>query len=141
LGRPILLETTLAKDENDVTDGALDGETRNTQRARQRALGENPLSADQMADAIAKAHLRVREDELKAKERPLPDIVRASVRCGTEQVHDPVRNKITVRPAKLTFGPSETGDGTTATVEHGRPVRLKRAAFLHYQSLGLVVAG
>lgn len=131
----------MAKDENDVTDGASDRETVATARARQRALGENPFSADQMAEAIAKAQERVRQDESRSREKPLPDVVRASVRCGNETIKDPMNGKVTIRPAKMTFGPKETGDGTTVTVEHGRPVRLKREAFLHYQSLGQVVAG
>lgn len=130
----------MAKDDpNDMTEGAADSETAATRRARERALGTNPFTPEQMADAIAKAQMRVIEEAGKAKEKPLPEIVRASVRCGYETVKRD--NKVEVRPGSITFRAEETADGTTPTVPHGRPVRLKRAAFLRYQAEGRVVAG
>ena len=133
----------MARDsENDVTDGATDSETSGTRRARERAFGVNPLSTDQMAEAIAKAHMRVAEAGAKAKVKPLPEIVRASVRAGYETIRE-TRNdggvRLVTRPKKITFGASETADGREWTIENGRPVMLKREAFKHHESLGNVV--
>lgn len=135
----------MARDnENDVTDGATERESVATRRARQRALGENPFSSEQMADAIAKAHFRVRDAEAREKEKPMAEIVRASVRCGHETVRQVTSDggvRLVTMPKKHTFKPHETADGKEAVVEHGRPVRLKRDAFVRYLGEGIVVAG
>lgn len=126
--------------ENDVTDGASERENASTARARAKALPDSPLSSSQLADAIAQAHFRVRDQEAKEKEKPLPEIVRASVRCGYETTKR-ADNTMVTSPKSLTFPPSETADGKETTVPHGRPVRLKREAFQRYKSAGLVEFG
>lgn len=146
----------MAYNENDVTDGATDGEFagriikdkqgrvkgRLQSSEEIRRVFDAPTNIQEgLADAIVEAQRRALEAERTQKQKALPDVVRASVRCGNETIKDHASGKVVIRPAKMTFGPQETGDGTTVTVEHGRPVRLKRAAFLHYQSLGQVVAG
>lgn len=133
----------MARDNDDVTEGRDDGETPAARRARNAAFGTNPLNADQMAEAIAKAHMRVADEERKAsKTQHIPETVRASVRCGSETIRE-TRNdggvRLVTRPKKITFKASETADNKEWTVEDGRPVRLKREAFLRYQSTGDVI--
>lgn len=128
--------------EGDVTEGAGALESAATRRARNAAVPDAPMSAEALADAIAKAHIRAREDEGKVKEKPLPEIVRASVRCGYEtkprERADGSRQLITA-PASITFAANETADGQPATVQHGKPVRLKRDAFRRYEADGKVI--
>jgi len=108
----------MAKDENDVTDGFDGRENDSTRRARQRALGENPMSTEQMADAVAKALQRT-----AAQAKPvqvLGDTVRASCRAGYYRDGS---------PKKYTFKASDTADGREWTIPHGKPIRLKREAY------------
>lgn len=127
---------------DDMTDGASAGETAATRRARERTLGENPLSTEQMAEAIARAQERVRLDAERAKERPLPEIVRVSVRCGYENVTrtngDGARTVIT-KPKTIRFAANETADGQAHEVEHGKPIRLTREAYKKYAGMDLVL--
>lgn len=132
----------MATSENDVTEG--DRENVMTRNARNRAIPDAPLTAEALADAIAKAQQRVIDNAGKVQEKPLPEIVRASVRCGYEtRLHttsDGSRTNIT-SPKSVVFKASETADGKETTVPHGKPVRLKREAFQRYQSDGLVILG
>jgi hypothetical protein len=146
------------EDENDMTDGARDSETTarrvkvgnkefvvpGTDTARRRAIeGDAPPSAEMIGDAVAKALERQRNAP-PLPEKPLPEIVRASVRCGYETVRRVLSDgsaQLVTKPAEVTFKASETSDGREYTVPHGRPVKLKRDAFLRYQSEGKVVAG
>jgi hypothetical protein len=127
--------------ENDVTDGFAARENAATQRARQKALPDSPLTAEALAEAIAKAQERVIENAGKVKEKPLPEIVRASVRCGfeTKLLNDDHGKRYVTSPKSVDFKADETADGRPATIPHGRPARLKRDAFLRYQSEGLVI--
>lgn len=131
-------------DENDMTDGARDSENAATARARRRAIeGDAAPSAEAIGKAVADALERQRNAP-PPKEAPLPEIVRASVRCGYETVRRVVSDgstQLVTKPAEVTFKASETGDGREYTVPHGRPVKLLRDAFLRYQSEGKVVAG
>ena len=133
----------MARDTDDVTEGASDREGVSAATARRRALPDSSLSSDAMADAIAKAHFRVRDQEAREKEKPLPDTIRASVRCGYETTTREMNGQRTLvtAPKSLTFRADETADGTTVTVPHGKPVRLKREAFLRYKSAGEVEFG
>lgn len=130
------------QDENDMSgEAASAGETRGTQRVRAK-FNDIPISAETLADAIAKAHARVREDEAKPVSKPLGPTVRASVRCGMETVREDKGDgsyKIVTRPASLDFTADETGDGKPARVRHGSPIRLKRDVFLRLQSEGKVI--
>jgi hypothetical protein len=134
----------MARNDDDMTDGATDGETAATRRARERAFGQNPLTTDQMAEAIAKAQERTREAEAKRAMKPLPDVIRASVRCGystSRRVMSDGSSQMVTSPSSITFEPEDTADGTRVTVPHGRPVKLKREAFLRYQADGQVEFG
>ena len=130
--------------ENDVTEGASENENAATQRARQRAIPDAPLSAERLAELIATASERAREESTKAKESPLPEVVRASVRAGyetTRQVLDNGQARLVTQPEKLLFKADETGAGKECLVEHGRPVMLKRDAFKRYLGEGVVIRG
>lgn len=137
----------MARDENDMSgvDGATGRENAASQSARRRAIdGLAPPDASTLAKAIAEASQRIREDEAKAKDVPLPEIVRASVRCGYESIverRNDGGSRIVERARKVTFKADETADGKEYTVPHGRPIGLKRAAFLRYASEGLVIQG
>lgn len=132
----------MARNENDVTDGRDDTENAATARARRRALeGDAPPSAEAVGEAVAKALDRMR-DQPRAKERPLPPVVRASVRCGYEtsrRVLSDGSTQMVTAPGSITFKRDETPDGREVTVPHGRPVRLKREAFERYRRDGKVV--
>lgn len=132
----------MAQDENDMSgEAAFAGESAATRKVRSKF--ENvPISATELADAIAKAQQRVMEDAGKVQQKPLPAVVRASVRCGMETVRQDKGDggyKIVTQFGSMDFTGEETGDGKPARVPHGRPVKLKREAFLKYQSLGKVV--
>lgn len=130
------------QDENDMSgDAASAGETRSTQKIRAK-FADIPLSAEVLADAIAKAHLRAREEEARPASRSLGPTVRVSVRCGMETVREDNGGggyKIVTRPASLDFSADETADGKPARVMHGRPIRVRRDVFLRLQSEGKVV--
>lgn len=129
----------MARDENDMTEGRDSSETRATANARRRALeGDAPPSAEEIGKAVASALERQRNAPPE-KAAPLPEIVRASVRAGMETIKQ--GDKVVIRPAKITFKADETADGKEWTVEHGRPIRLKREAFLRYKSEGRVEFG
>lgn len=129
----------MAKDPNDMTEGATDSENAATARARRRAIeGDSAPSAADIGNAIAAALERNRDRKDEAK--PLGEEVRASVRCGYETVRRSDNTMVT-QPKSITFRRDETADGTEVTIPHGRPVRLKRAAFLRYQAEGSVVLG
>lgn len=129
----------MARNENDMSGAAgAAEENAATQRARHRALvGDAAPSAAEIGEAVAKAMERVRERP--PKEDPLPPVVRASVRCGyvTERRHSD--NMMITRPGSITFKREETPDGREVTVIHGKPVKLKREAFLRYRREGKVV--
>lgn len=132
----------MAQDENDMSgDAAFAGESAATRRVRGKF--ENvPISANELADAIAKAQQRVMEDAGKVQPKPLPDVVRASVRCGMETIRQDNGGggyKIVTQFGSMDFTSEETGDGKPARVAHGRPVKLKREAFLKYLNIGKVV--
>lgn len=146
----------MARNENDVTDGATTEETRGrtvkvgnrqvylpgTEDARRRALeGDAMPSAEAIGEAVSKALERQRNAPA-VKERPLPPVVRASVRCGyetTRRVMGDGSAQMVTAPASITFRPDETPDGRAVTVPHGRPVKLKREAFERYRRDGKVV--
>lgn len=126
--------------EDDVTDGASARENAATQRARRVGVdGLSPPSAEAIGKAVAEALDRQRNAPPQA-EKPLPEIVRASVRAGYEdiKVNDERGKRIVVQAKSITFRPDETADGSSVTVAHGRPVRLKREAFQRYYAEGLV---
>ncbi len=132
----------MARSENDVTEGRSDQESVATERARRRAIeGDAPPSASAIGEAVARALERA-ANAPKEQEKPLSDIVRASVRCGYEtsrRVLSDGSTQIVTAPASITFKADETQDGKPCTVVHGRPVKLKKAAFLRYQSEGRVI--
>lgn len=131
-------------DPNDVTgeSAATAGEGRFT-RAGRAAFEEYAPSAAAIGDAVAKALERQRTAPPQPQ-RTLPDIVRASVRCGYHTVRRVLSDgsaQMVTMPAEVTFKASETGDGREAIVAHGKPVKLKRDAFLRYEADGKVIAG
>lgn len=130
----------MARNENDVTEGST--ETTGTERARRRAIeGDAPLSADAIGEAVARSLERQR-GQPAVKEAPLPEIVRASVRCGyetTRRVLGDGSAQMVTAPASVTFKASETADGREHAVAHGRPVHLKREAFERYKRDGKVI--
>lgn len=132
----------MARNENDVTDGRDDTENAATARARRRALeGDAMPSAEEIGEAVSKAIERQRNAPA-VKERPLPPVVRASVRCGyetTRRVLSDGSTQMVTAPASIAFRSDETPDGKPVTVPHGRPVRLKREAFERYRRDGKVV--
>lgn len=132
----------MARNENDVTDGASSSEGAATERARRRALeGDAPPSASAIGEAVARAMERM-ANAPKEPERALPEKVRASVRCGyetTRRVLSDGSTQMVTAPASIKFSKDETADGKEWTIPHGRPVMLKREAFLRYQSEGRVV--
>lgn len=145
----------MARDENDVTEGRTDGEfgerilrdkngktvgrLHSSDEVRRRAIdGDAPPSAEEIGKAVASALERQRNAPPE-KAAPLAEIVRASVRAGVETIKQ--GDKVVIRPAKITFKADETADGKEWTVEHGRPIRLKREAFLRYKSEGRVEFG
>lgn len=127
--------------ENDVTDGAADMENAATRRARAVGIdGLSPPTAEAIGKAVADALERQRNAPQQA-EKPLPPIVRASVRAGYEDLRvqdDSGRMRIVNQAKSVEFKASETADGKPAKVPHGRPVRLKREAFQRYFAEGLV---
>lgn len=127
--------------ENDVTDGASSRENAMTERARRVGVdGLQPPSAEAIGKAVAEAMERQRNAPQQA-EKPLPPIVRASVRSGYEDLKvqdDSGRMRIVNRAKSVDFKADETADGKPATVAHGSPVRLKREAFQRYYAEGLV---
>lgn len=127
--------------EDDVTDGATTEENAATAAARRRGIdGDAPLSADEIGKAVARALDRQRNAP-KEPEAPLPVTVRASVRCGyvTAFINDARGKRHETRPGTITFRKDETADGKEYTVPHGRPIVLKRDAFLRYRRDGKVV--
>lgn len=132
----------MARDLDDMTDGATTHENRHTERARRRAIeGDAPPTAESIGDAVAKALERQR-DQPPVKEKPLPEIVRASVRCGyetTRRVMSDGSSQMVTSPASVTFKAHETADGKEYTVPHGRPIQLKREAFQRYAGDGKVI--
>lgn len=133
----------MARNENDMSgEAGSAGENRATALARKRALeGDAPPSAQAVGEAVAKALERMR-DAPKAPEKPLPDVVRASVRCGYEtnrRVLSDGSTQMVTAPGAITFKASETATGREATVPHGRPVKLTREAFVRYRRDGKVV--
>lgn len=133
----------MAKDDDDMTgrDAATANETAATARARHRALtGDAAPSAAAIGEAVAKAMERMRNEPVK--EEHLPEVVRASVRCGyetTRRVMGDGSAQLVTAPGSITFQANETPDGRACTVVHGRPVKLKRDAFLRYRREGKVV--
>lgn len=109
----------MAINENDVTEGRDTGESKASRLARQRAVGESPLSASELAEAIAKAQERVLAE--KSAPRPLGEVVRASVRVGLNRDGT---------PRSYTFKASDTADGKEWTRKSGQPIHLKREAYL-----------
>lgn len=147
----------MARDnENDVTDGRDDeefgprilrnkkgeavGRLRSSQEIRE--MWNAPFSSEELGNAIAKASQRMREEESRVKEAPLPEIVRASVRCGYEtsrRVMSDGSAQMVTAPGSVAFKADETADGKAYTVVHGRPIHLKREAFQRYARDGKVV--
>ena len=126
--------------EDDVTDGASARESAATQRARRVSIdGLEPPSAEAIGKAVADAMERQRTAPREVQ-KPLPEIVRASVRAGYEDVklNDERGKRIVVQAKSITFQPHETADGSRVTVAHGKPVRLKREAFQRYFAEGVV---
>lgn len=131
----------MARDfENDVTEGTTENAA--TARARRRAIeGDAPPSADAIGAAVAAALERQRNAP-PVKEAPLPDIVRASVRCGYETSRRVMADgsaQMVTAPGSVAFKADETADGKAYTVVHGRPIHLKREAFQRYARDGKVV--
>jgi hypothetical protein len=132
----------LAQDENDMSGrAATASENEATQRARRRAIeGDAPPSAQAIGEAVARALDRQRDNPIK--ETPLPEIVRASVRAGYEtarRVLSDGSTQMVTSPASITFKREDTPDGREVTVVHGKPVKLKREAFIRYRRDGKVV--
>lgn len=132
----------MSKNENDVTEGGSARESAATAMARRRAIeGDAPPSAEAIGAAVAKALERQREAPPPPAQR-LPEIVRASVRCGYEtnrRVASDGSTQLVTAPGSITFKPHETADGREHTIQHGRPVKLKRDAFERYQGDGKVI--
>jgi hypothetical protein len=83
-------------------------------------------------------------DRPREPDRPvvLGEIVRASVRCGyetTRRIGADGSAQMVTAPASVTFKANETEDGVEHTVPHGRPVRIKREAFVRYLNDGKVI--
>lgn len=128
-------------DENDMSGDARSAGERNAARtARSRALGEeNAPSAAEIGDAVAKALARAATAPVV--NRTLGPVVRASVRCGYEDIHQNVGGvlRIATVPKKIKFDREETADGKEYTIEHGRPIHLKRDAFIKRRDQGVVL--
>lgn len=127
----------MAEKADDVTDEATSMETASVRRARGQLIQDVKIDPD----ALAQAMKRVRDDETKVRDEVVPEIVRASVRAGNETTRRVLGDgsaQLVTSPKKITFSAEETADGREWTVESGRPVHLKRAAFLHYRAQGLV---
>lgn len=126
--------------EDDVTEGGSERENAATRRARAVGIdGIQPMSAADIGKAVADAMERQRLAPA-TPQKPLSEVVRASVRAGYEdiKVNDERGRRVMVQPKSITFKASETADGKETTVSHGRPVRLKREAFQRYYGEGLV---
>lgn len=116
------------------------GERQAAKNARRAALGEDNMpSASEIGDAVAKALARAAS--APAPVQRLGDVVRASVRSGYEDVHMMVggQERIVTKPKAITFRADETPDGREVTLEHGKPIRLKREAFISRRDLGHVL--
>lgn len=129
-------------DENDMSgDAARAGEREASRQARSRALGEeNAPSASEIGDAVAKALARAAAQPVSMQK--LGPIVRASVRCGYEDVRQEKPEggfRIATVAKSVTFNADETADGKTHTVVHGRPIHLKRDAFVRRRDMGHVL--
>lgn len=133
----------MADKDNDMSGAAARsaGEREAAARARRAALGDdNAPSADAIGEAVAKALARSASQPLSAQR--LGDVVRASVRAGFEDVRTerPDGSKfIATKPRSITFSREETADGKEYTVVHGRPVHLKRDAFIARRDQGVVI--
>lgn len=129
--------------ENDMSGrGARDaGETDAMKRVRQRAIdGDAPPSATEVGQAIAEAMKRGLQNPLPQQQ--LGPVVRASVRAGyetTRQVSSDGSARLITKAKSVTFSGDETTDGKSYTVEHGRPVRLKRDAYERRLAEGVVM--
>lgn len=131
----------MADGVDDMTgaDAAMAREGKYTRAARDRLHSEAP-SAEAISRAVAET--LARQAAQPVAERPLGEIVRASVRCGTEsytQQNGPEGSRVVTAYRKLRFSGDETADGVERVIEHGRPVALKRAAFERYAAQGLVI--
>jgi hypothetical protein len=121
-------------------DARFQGERAAAKSARRAALGEDNMpSASEIGDAVAKALARVAS--APGSTQKLGEIVRCSVRSGYEDVRQYVggQERIVTKPKAITFRPDETADGREWTLEHGKPVRLKRDAFISRRDLGHVL--
>lgn len=128
-------------DENDMSgEAARDGREGRHTRAARAALDEFAPSAAEIGDAVAKA--LARSANAPAPVQKLGDVVRASVRCGYEDIRQerPDGSKfIATIPRKITFSKDETADGREHTIQHGRPIHLKRAAYEARRDQGVVL--
>lgn len=109
--------------------------------ARRAALGEdNAPSASEIGKAVAEALARTAGQPQAVRE--LGPIVRASVRAGYEDKRVDKGDgsiRIATVPKQVKFEADETSDGKEYTLEHGKPIRLKREAFIRRRDQGVVI--
>lgn len=131
----------MADHDNDMSgqEAATAREGKFTRAARQALHSEAP-SAAEIGRAVADAMQR--QASTPAQQRELGPIVRASVRAQTKdtrQVASDGSSRIVTSYVPVKFSADETADGKEWEIQHGRPVHLKREAFLKYASIGRVV--
>lgn len=115
----------MAYSENDVTEGST--ETRISRNNRAKLLGEGAIDLNELAAAMVGAQDRAS----KVRDtRVLGEVVRCSCRVGLDRA---------ANPKSYTFKANETAEGRELTVQHGKPLRLKREAFQRYAADGVVV--
>jgi len=110
-------------------------------KAAREALDSEAPSAAAIGEAVAKALSRQAAAPVPTQS-PLGAVVRASTRCQTvneRRVNSDGSARIVTSYEPITFRAGETADGKEVTLGHGKPVRLKREAFLHYAGIGRVV--
>jgi hypothetical protein len=117
------------------------GESRTTQDVRRRTLeGDAPPSAEEIGKAVAQAMQR--SISAPPASQKIGEIVRVSVRCGYEteaQVSSDGSRRLVTKPGSVLFRAEDTPDGRPVRVEHGRPARLTRAGYEHWNAQGKVL--
>lgn len=120
-------------------EAAVAREGRYTKAARAALHSEAPSAAD-IGVAVAEALKRTQASP--SPQQTLGEIVRASVRCLTKderRVSSDGSARIVTSYVPVTFKADETADGKEYTISHGKPIHLKREAFLRYAGIGRVV--
>lgn len=133
----------MSTNPNDMTGRAArdGGESRTTENVRRRTLeGDAPPSAEDIGRAVAQAMQRSVANPPPPQR--LGDVVRVSVRCGYEtevQVSGEGARRLVTKPGSVLFRAEDTPDGRPVRVEHGRPARLTRAGYEHWNAQGKVL--